>query len=51
VLLCLAGMALLLPPGIAGAQTLPINAAGFALLVALWVTGRRRQAPAVPEPK
>ena len=35
-----AGVALLLPPGIGGALTLWINAAGFAGLAALWVTAR-----------
>jgi TRAP transporter 4TM/12TM fusion protein len=37
----LAGIALLLPPGVGGAQTLWINGAGFVALSALWVLGRR----------
>jgi TRAP-type uncharacterized transport system fused permease subunit len=41
VLIGLAGLALLLPPGIGGAQTLWINAAGFVLLAALWLRGKR----------
>lgn len=47
VLIGLAGLALLLPPGIGGAQTLWINAAGFVALAGLWVLGRRDHA--VPE--
>jgi len=36
----IAGAALLLPPGIGGAATLWVNAAGFAMLVVLWMTGK-----------
>jgi TRAP transporter 4TM/12TM fusion protein len=36
----IAGMALLLPPGIGGAHTLWINGAGFIALAGLWLTGR-----------
>lgn len=44
VLVGLAGLALLLPPGIGGPQTIWINAAGFAALAALWLMGRREHA-------
>lgn len=41
VLIGLAGLALLLPPGVGGDETLWINAAGFVALGALWALGRR----------
>lgn len=47
VLIGLAGVALLLPPGIGGASTLWINAAGFVLLAGLWWLGRAEPARAV----
>ncbi|NGO52799.1 TRAP transporter fused permease subunit [Mesorhizobium camelthorni] len=51
ILTGLAGAALLLPPGILGAATLWINAAGFAALALLWLLGRDRQsAVSVPHP-
>lgn len=34
------GLALLLPPGVGGAQTIWINGAGFAALIVLWLLGR-----------
>ena len=50
-LIACAGVALLLPPGVGGAQTLLINAAGFGALVLLWASGRRDPAtPTVPLP-
>ena len=50
-LIGLAGVALLLPPGIGGAHTLWINAAGSALLALLWITARaeRNASPALTE--
>ncbi|OAN74950.1 C4-dicarboxylate ABC transporter permease [Sulfitobacter sp. EhC04] len=51
VLIGLAGVALLLPPGVGGAQTLWINAAGFAVLAILWVTARSDRATARPLPE
>jgi TRAP transporter 4TM/12TM fusion protein len=50
VLIGLAGLALLLPPGIGGAQTLWINAAGFVLLAALWLRGKRDYTAPVDAP-
>lgn len=50
VLLGLAGVALLLPPGIGGSQTIWINGAGFLALICLWVLGRREHARH-PEPE
>jgi TRAP transporter 4TM/12TM fusion protein len=50
VLIGLAGLALLLPPGIGGAQTLWINAAGFVLLAALWLRGKREHTVPVGAP-
>lgn len=44
VLIGFSGLALLLPPGIGGPQTLWINTAGFAALAALWMMGRRDHA-------
>lgn len=41
VLIGLAGIGLLLPPGVGGAQTLWINGAGFIALAGLWVLARR----------
>lgn len=41
VLIGVAGLALLLPPGIGGAQTLWINGVGFAVLAVLWAVGRK----------
>ncbi|MEM7729777.1 MAG: hypothetical protein AAF311_10950 [Pseudomonadota bacterium] len=46
VLIGVAGLALLLPPGVGGDQTLLINGIGLAALVLLWVSARR--APATP---
>lgn len=40
-----AGVALLLPPGIGGTQTLLINAAGLGALVLLWMVGQSGIAP------
>ncbi|WP_223228123.1 TRAP transporter permease [Lutimaribacter pacificus] len=47
------GLALLLPPGIGGAQTLWINGAGLVVLAALWLQARRDHAApdATPEPE
>jgi TRAP transporter 4TM/12TM fusion protein len=50
VLIGLAGLALLLPPGLGGAQTLWINAVGFVLLAALWVRGKREYTAPVDAP-
>jgi TRAP-type uncharacterized transport system fused permease subunit len=44
VLIGFAGLALLLPPGIGGAQTLWINALGFIALAGLWMLGKREHA-------
>lgn len=41
VLIGLAGLALLLPPGVGGDETFWINAAGFVALGGLWALGRR----------
>lgn len=51
LLLGLSGVALLLPPGVGGAQTIWINGAGLAGLAMLWLLGRREHADpsAVPE--
>jgi len=51
ILIGLAGVALLLPPGIGGAQTLWINGAGFVALALLWVMLRadRDAAPGLTE--
>ncbi|MGP9790930.1 TRAP transporter permease [Roseinatronobacter sp. NSM] len=50
VLLGLAGVALLLPPGIGGSHTIWINGAGFLALICLWVLARREHARQ-PEPE
>lgn len=44
ILVAAAGLALLLPPGLGGAQTIWINATGFVTLAALWMLGRRDRA-------
>lgn len=48
VLIGLSGLALLLPPGIGGAQTLWVNSVGFVALVGLWLLGRRDHAELNP---
>lgn len=50
VLTGLAGVALLLPPGVGGSKTLWINAAGFVALALLWRLGRAELAR-VPHPE
>jgi TRAP transporter 4TM/12TM fusion protein len=51
VLIGLAGIALLLPPGLGGVHTLWINTAGLIALIGLWVIGKRdHAAPAVVDP-
>jgi len=49
ILIGLSGLALLLPPGIGGPQTIWINAAGFAALAVLWMMGRRDHADVAHE--
>ncbi|AJE44893.1 TRAP transporter permease [Celeribacter indicus] len=48
VLIGLAGLALLLPPGIGGEATLWINGAGFVALAILWRLGRAEHLPDTP---
>lgn len=50
VLVGLAGIALLLPPGIGGAQTLWVNGTGFVALAALWAAGRSENRARIATP-
>ena len=43
VAIAIAGIALLLPPGIGGESTLWVNGAGLALLTMLWALGRENR--------